>query len=852
MGHPRTRRTFRRSGTPEKGHRRSVRFVGAGSTLRRSGTPEGVDSTPIRLEGDPDRRVGAPAADLITPVAVSAGDGSAPEESAPLGDRPHRWRRRLLIGCGSGAVALGGLAAWVRLGPLPDRVLHPAASQLTTFADRNGLPLDAAAARALQVGKASGKASGTGSRTVGKSATRGPSLAKRADRLAAATLAAEDQRFRSHLGVDPIALGRAAIADLKAGRIAQGGSTISQQLVKLRLGRRGDSLTGKLQESVYALRLEHRLSKDAILSDYLSEAPYGGRVIGADAAAQIYFAKPVSQLTWGEAAFLAAIPQRPTAFNPRTDVHAAGTRQRWILGRLRGAGTITVAQERVAKAESLHFADRVDDAIAPHFTAMLAADVAVTAKPGTVRTTLDAALQKDVAGIARHHRELLRKSGAANVAVVVLDNRTGAVRAWEGSGDYFDWTHGGMINGPLQKRQTGSTIKPFVYGMAFDDGLSPGDLIDDAPFDRTYNGNGFHPQNYDKKYRGIITLRTALASSVNVAAVKLLDDREPEALVAMLDRAGVVLDYPASRYGLSMALGTAEIDLLDLTRAYAAFARGGRALSATFTEPAAPQRSGARVVTPATAFLIGDVLNDNAARASAFGRTSALRFPFPVAAKTGTSQDFHDNWVVGYTTDFTVGVWVGNFDRLPLRGATGVTGAGPIFHAVMLATHRRLTPNAGLEPGATLLASVPGDLVAVDACARAKSASSCEPGRTEYEWAGSTHPATHPVAHPAPSPTATKPARGSAGAALGLRLLEPVRKGRYLIDPGVPLDAQKLPLRASGGSPPYTFAVDDQQIASRLWPVRGGSHTACVRDASGGSACSRFTVGGAGGGDGVG
>ena len=777
--------------------------------------------------------------------------------------RPHPWRRRLLIVGGSGAVALGGLAAWVRLGPLPDRVLHPAASQLTTFADRNGLPLDAAAARALQVGKASGtgsgKASGTGSGTARKSATRGPSLAKRADRLAAATLAAEDQRFRSHVGIDPIALGRAAIADLKAGRIAQGGSTISQQLVKLRLGRRGGSLTGKLQESVYALRLEHRLSKDAILSDYLSEAPYGGRVIGADAAAQTYFAKPVSQLTWGEAAFLAAIPQRPTAFNPRTDEHAAGARQRWILGRLRGAGTITAAQEHVAKAESLHFADRVDDALAPHFTTMLAAGVAVTAKPGIVRTTLDAALQKDVAGIARHHRELLRKSGAANVAVVVLDNRTGAVRAWEGSGDYFDWTHGGMINGPLQKRQTGSTIKPFVYGMAFEDGLSPGDLIDDAPFDRTYNGNGFHPQNYDKKYRGIITLRIALASSVNVAAVKLLDDREPEDLVAMLDRAGVALDYPASRYGLSMALGTAEIDLLDLTRAYAAFARGGRSLNATFMEPAALQRSGARVVSPATAFLIGDVLSDNAARASAFGRTSALRFPFPVAAKTGTSQDFHDNWVVGYTADFTVGVWVGNFDRLPLRGATGVTGAGPIFHAVMLATHRRLTPNAGLGPGATLLASVPGDLVAVDACERANNVGTCEPGRTEYEWAGSAHPAPPPAATDPGAASATASAkasgtgaarvaaaRGSAGAALGLRLLEPVRKGRYLIDPGVPLDAQKLPLKASGGLPPYTFAVDDQPISSSLWPVRSGPHTACVRDASGGSACNSFTVGGVG------
>ena len=805
--------------------------------MRRSRAEKLVNSTPVCLEGGPDHRaVGGPAVLANSAALSTTGPGNTgPGNTGPAQpDRTRRWRRRLLIGGGASSVVFGVFAAWARLGPPPDRVLYPAATRFTTFVDRNGIPLDAAAARAAQIGTVSG--------ADPKSATRGPSLAKRADRLAAATLEAEDQRFASHVGVDPIALGRAAIADVKARHIAQGGSTISQQLVKLRLGRRGDSLTGKAQEMLYAVRLEHRMTKDAILSAYLSEAPYGGRVIGADAAAQTYFAKPVSQLTWAEAAFLAAIPQRPTAFNPRTDVNAAKARQRWILGRLRKARTISAGQEHSARAEVLHFAERLDDALAPHFTTMLAAEPAIAAKPGSVRTTLDAALQRDVAGIARHHRALLQKSGAANVSVVVLDNRTGAVRAWEGSGDYFDWTHGGMINGPLQKRQTGSTIKPFVYGMAFDDGLSPGDLIDDSPFDRTYNGNGFHPQNYDKKYRGIITLRTALASSVNVAAVKLLDDREPADLVAMLDRAGIVLDYPASRYGLSLALGTAEIDLLDLTRGYAAFARGGRALSATFAEPAARQRGGARVVTPATAFLITDVLSDNEARASAFGRTSALHFSFPVAAKTGTSQDFHDNWVVGYTADFTVGVWVGNFDRLPLRGATGVTGAGPIFHAVMLATHRRLTPSAGLEAGATVLASVPDDLVAIDPCAATKGtkAASCTPGRTEYIWSGSEASDRQPPTGAGPRRAVTK----VAGADLALRLLEPVRTGRYLIDPGVPLDAQKLPLQASGGSPPYAFAVDDRPIGSTLWPVARGPHKACVEDAGGARSCNTFTVGG--------
>lgn len=597
----------------------------------------------------------------------------------------------------------------------------------------------------------------------------------------------------------------------------QGGSTITQQLVKLRVGgSKSRAAGGKLRQALYAFRLEHRLTKDEILSAYLAEAPYGGRMIGAESAAEGYFGSSASQLTWAQAAYLAALPQRPTAFNPRRDATAARSRQTWILRRLRATGQISAKELDQALKEPLALVADAFDPQAPHFTEMLARQTKSRVDT-PIRTTLDAALQRDVVGIARQQRRELRKSHAANVAVVVLDNATGAVRAWEGSGDYFDPDHGGMLNGPMLARQTGSTIKPFVYVGAFDGGASPGDLIDDTPFETTADGKNFRPQNYDHKFRGPIPMRQALASSVNIPAVRLLAAQTPRALVNTLKRSGVTLPYGPQHYGLALGLGTAEIGLLDLTKAYAALAREGLSVEPTFFEPAAVQTSGRRVASEAAAFLVGDVLSDNEARAPAFGRKSALRFAFPVAVKTGTSQNFHDNWVVGYTADFTVGVWVGNFDRTPLAGATGVTGAGPVFHAVMLAAHRHLTPSAGTQAGATLFRSVPRDLIAQETN-----------GRIEYRWASAR--TKIPTAPTAPTPGGK------------LRLVEPVDGGRYLLDAGRPIDAQRLPLRATGGSGPYSFTVDGDQFVGVTWPLVAGRHEVCVRDQRAAERCANFTV----------
>ena len=680
-------------------------------------------------------------------IELPASDSSG---ELPKLQTPKRFLRRILGKLFRWLVPLTVLfGLWVYFGALPPAVLSARTTEASGFTDRSGFPLDAGGAALRRTapvvsndsGPNPGSLVGARSSSLGRRARSGPTLAQRADRLAEATIMAEDERFFGHPGVDPISLGRAFLADVRALRVVQGGSTITQQLVKLRLGGagpEGSGLRDKARQGLYAIRLERQFSKDEILSAYLAEAPYGGRVIGAEAASKQYFGVSASQLSWAQAAYLAALPQRPTAFNPKRDRLRAVTRQRWILDRLHAGNRIDAKTWRAARKAPLAFAQSVDSdlSIAPHFVELLLgktpagatttgralavgrntatmarssatnnAGVSVAAKPQVlsttpksangaassfVRTTLDGRLQRDVVGIARHNREVLRQRNAANVSVLVIENATGAIRAWEGSGDYFAADTGGAINGPLIPRQIGSTIKPFIYAQSFDAGTSPGDLVDDTPLRMSSAGGVFAPQNYDHRFRGQLPARLALGSSINVPAVRILKAVGVRSIGNQLAAAGVTLPAPAASYGLSLGLGATEISLLDLTYAYAAFARGGKSLHPVALEPAQVQAGGAHVVSPESAFLVSDVLADNDARTPAFGRASVLKLPFPAAVKTGTSQDFHDNWVIGYTRDFTVGVWVGNFDRTPLAGATGVSGAGPVFNAVMVAACQRL------------------------------------------------------------------------------------------------------------------------------------------------------------------
>ncbi len=400
--------------------------------------------------------------------------------------------------------------------------------------------------------------------------------------LASATVAAEDRRFYRHAGVDPIALLRAARHDLVEGRLVEGGSTITQQTAKLLLQRRDGvrsrAIGAKAREMVLALRLEHRFSKREILALYLNLAAYGNQTAGAARASDVYFGVDPAMLTPAQAAFLAALPQRPTAFNPWKNAASARNRQLAVINRMADGRMLTAEQVREARDERLALRPRVNPFGAPHFVESGWRSLPPTRGRQRIETTIDLDLQQDVEGIIDHERPSLKAHGAANVAVVVLDNHRGEWLAWEGSGAYSDTDHGGAINGPVVPRQPGSALKPFTYALAFERGRTPATVLPDIPanFPTAEAGVVYSPRNYDGRYRGPLLARTALAGSENVPAVALASDLGVDALLRFLTRAGLsTFDRTPSYYGLGLTLGNAEVRLDELVAAYATFARGG-------------------------------------------------------------------------------------------------------------------------------------------------------------------------------------------------------------------------------------------------------------------------------------
>jgi penicillin-binding protein 1C len=780
----------------------------------------------------------------------------------------------------TGLVALVAAAAiWIRCAPVPGELLAGTDTASMVIVDRHG--------RILYEALAS-----DGSRMKPLDADHLPPV------LVAATLAAEDRRFYSHVGVDPIALVRAARHNLVEGQIVEGGSTISQQVAKLLIQRREGihrrGFRAKLRELVLALRLEHRFTKGELLAHYLNLASYGNQATGAGRASQIYFGVDPSMLTPAQAAFLAALPQRPTAFNPWKNVASARARQQAVLRRMADAGSVTPEQLREARDERLSLQPRRASFNAPHFVEMISAS-ALRASAGRdrIETTLDLDLQREVEGIVDHNSDLLKKHGAMNVAVVVLDNRTGAWLAWEGSGDYGDSDHGGAINGPTVPRQPGSALKPFTYALAFEQGHSPASVLPDIPshFPTAEPGVVYSPRNYDGRYRGPLLARKALAGSENVPAVALAADVGVDTLLRFLTRAGLsTFTRTPSYYGLGLTLGDAEVRLDELVAAYSVFARDGIFIEPTMILPPQggsslpqggsylPIRSEQRLVSEQTAFWITDILSDAEARAYIFGRGGDLEFPFPVAVKTGTSQAYHDNWTIGYTRDVTVGVWVGNFDRTPLRGSSGVTGAGPIFHAVMLAAESHAS---GADPAATLLPA-PESLREVTICAlsgepanpwcpsRAKewlpTGENAPPCSWHHEtdeglftayppeyrlWASSTEASNAPFAPPALraslAPRATQ--APLAPRAAPLLIANPPDGAVYSVDPTLRREFQALPLRAVTARPTTVrWLVDGAPVGSASseravsWPLSVGTHRIEVQDADGRSASTSVVV----------
>ncbi len=498
-----------------------------------------------------------------------------------------------------------------------------------------------------------------------------------------AFLAAEDHGFRSHLGVSPTAIVRAAKQNLQARRIVAGGSTISMQLARTLVPRERTFL-GKAQEALWAFRLEAHLTKDEILAQYLNRIPFGNNTYGIEAAAQLYFGRSARNLSVSQAAALAAIPRGPTAYNPYRRAENLATRQKWILGRMGRAADGPLDLERF---DSTFRAPHFVDFVAEHLPEWGLTEATV------IKTSLDPALQHHVEEQVAEELTRLEDRRVHNAAVLVVDNATGEILTYQGSADFFDVEHQGQNDGVQMLRQPGSALKPFIYAEAFTRGYTPATVIPDLETHFGGRKGTYAPKNYDRKTHGPVRVREALANSFNVPAVRVTDELGPAVALQALHRAGFdSLNAGAEHYGLGVALGNGEVSLWEAARAYAGLAHAGvlhplqvvlEARRADGSLIELPRSKPRRFAEPRAAALISHVLSDNAARARAFGLDNALRFPFPVAAKTGTSKGYSDNWTLGYTRERTVAVWAGNFDATPMIQVSGITGAGPIFKRVM-------------------------------------------------------------------------------------------------------------------------------------------------------------------------
>jgi len=523
--------------------------------------------------------------------------------------------------------------------------------------------------------------------------------------LREATIAVEDASFYRNPGFDVLAMGRALIQNLGAGEIVAGGSTITQQLVRnlyfSREERASQSPWRKVRETILAFRLTRHFGKDKILEMYLNQVYYGNLAYGVEAAARTYFGKSARDLDLAEASVLAGLPQSPAVYDPLTNLSAAKQRQRTVLSLMEQRGYIGQAEGEEAFEEPLHFAEAVFPMEAPHFVVyvrnLLDRQLGAEAlEQGGLRiyTSLDLDMQHVAEDIVRRHVAGLADHEVSNAALVALEPTTGQILAMVGSADYFDEDIDGAVNMALAARQPGSSIKPITYAAALSRGYTAASPIADVRTSFfTRKGERYVPDNYDAQFHGLVSLRYALGSSLNVPAVRVMDEIGVDTVLRLAHDLGITTLDDIGRYDLSLTLGGGEVRLLDLATAYGAFASEG-----VRREPAAilrvedssghvlyewEQPSEEQVLSRQVAYLITDILSDNDARMLTFGEYSPLRLSRPAAVKTGTTSDFRDNWTIGYTPDLVAGVWVGNADNRPMHQVSGVTGAGPIWHDFM-------------------------------------------------------------------------------------------------------------------------------------------------------------------------
>lgn len=516
-----------------------------------------------------------------------------------------------------------------------------------------------------------------------------------------ALIATEDRSFYEHGGVSLRGIVRSAVQNAQAGKIVSGGSTITQQLVRNILAPTQRGYIYKIGEALLALKMEQQLSKDDILEEYLNTTYFGHQAYGIASAANAYFGKSVQELSVAESALLVGLLQSPSQYDPFTNMALAKKRQAVVLKSMLDTHIIGADQYADAMSEPLTLRIDAVNIRAPHFVMWLLdqrADDIRTAR--SVRTTLDLSLQSEVENIVSYHVSELKDKNVTSAAVVVLDAHTGDLLSMVGSADYFDQNHDGAVNVAVSPRQPGSALKPFTYALAITKGDTPATTVPDIETQFfTQEGNPYVPRNYDYGYHGLVRYREALANSYNIAAVRVLEKIGVQTLLSFLRQSGITtLGNTAEHYGLALTLGDGEVELLELAKAYGIFARSGKTLTVR-TLLQDPVIDGDRILDPSVAWLISDILSDDTARLPEFGENGPLTFDtMHVAAKTGTTRNSRDNWTIGYTPDRIVGVWVGNADNTPMRGTSGITGAGPIFHDVMIAATRSQPHDWFLKP----------------------------------------------------------------------------------------------------------------------------------------------------------
>jgi len=675
---------------------------------------------------------------------------------------------------------------------------------------------------------------------------------------------AEDSRFYFHPGIDPLAILRSSWQNARSARVVSGASTISMQLARL-VKPHGSGLGGKLGEAWDALRLEARLSKRDILELWLNGIPFGGNVEGLPAMVRSRFGRAVEELDETRATLLAVVPRRPALYDPAHDPVASAAAAFELAHRSRFGLNEASLLDAANKARKLFLSGETALFKAPHFTTRILAEGVPSnpdgSGPAKFRTTLDLDLQTYAEELLDIGLEPLRERRVRTGAVLAIDNASGEVLVYVGSADWNDADAGGQIDGIRVENQPGSCLKPFLYAMAFDKGFLPNDILPDLP--TVFGGReAYIPSNFNRRFNGPVRMRVALASSLNIPAVYLLERLGVRAFEDYLVSLGFAsVAKTRGTHGTGLALGNAEVSLEELVRAFSAFPRGGSVPDLRFLETV-PQAASVQAASNQTArmsewaaWTVSDILSDKASRFVGFGGAPSMKTPFSAMFKTGTANQFQHIWALGATSRFTVGVWMGNFSGETIVGKTG--SSTPAALAAELLKALEETP-AGSGEGQAPTGEPPAHTVLTEVCSLSGMAATPSCTGTVMEHlprdrvpsACNWHQGTR-LAYP-PEFRSWLLGRRRAGSSPALSrdatITRPAAGSLFWLDPSFPAEAQALRVETNGFTNGAAVYMDDaflgvlDEAGSLLLPLTRGRRTLLVEDDRGVSARTDFEV----------